>query len=245
MTLSIFWYNAKSMSPFLRILENEVQLAALAFLGVVYFIRVLWLLRFRSGRPRTWPAGSASRGVRVSLANVAMPWAMESTRKDLFFYAQFVVFHIGVAASIGATFIVPYAPAVFRIKAVVLLFQVVIGAAFIAGLWRLYRRLSDPALRLVSSADDYASIVLMIAYFASAVLAVPNTPEKAEWPLAAFFGLTAFFLVYVPFSKIGHYLYYPFTRYFLGRTLGHRGSFPAPAADDPRSGRVRVGGGAA
>lgn len=233
------------MSPTLRILENEIQLAALAFMGFIYFIRVLWLFRFRSRRPRTWPAGSASKGVRVSLANVAMPWAMESTRTDLLFYAQFVVFHIGVAASIAATFIIPYAPGVFRIKAVVLAFQIVIGAAFLVGLRRFYRRLSDPALRLVSSADDYVSIILMIVFFASAILAVPNTPENAEGPLMAFFALTAFFLVYVPFTKIGHYLYYPFTRYFLGRTLGHRGSFPAPAANGSKTGRVPVGGGAA
>ena len=38
--------------------------------------------------------------------------------------------------------------------------------------------------------------------------------------------LTSFFLLYVPFSKISHYLYYPFTRWYLGKALGHRGSFP-------------------
>ncbi len=42
----------------------------------------------------------------------------------------------------------------------------------------------------------------------------------------SFFILTAFFLIYVPFSKISHYLYYPFTRYYLGKTLGHRGVHP-------------------
>jgi hypothetical protein len=38
--------------------------------------------------------------------------------------------------------------------------------------------------------------------------------------------LTSFFLLYVPFSKISHYLYYPFTRIYIGRALGHRGSYP-------------------
>jgi hypothetical protein len=38
--------------------------------------------------------------------------------------------------------------------------------------------------------------------------------------------MTAFFLIYVPFSKISHYLYYPFTRYYLGKSLGYRGVFP-------------------
>jgi hypothetical protein len=30
----------------------------------------------------------------------------------------------------------------------------------------------------------------------------------------------------VPFSKISHYLYYPFTRYYLGKSLGYRGVYP-------------------
>jgi hypothetical protein len=44
--------------------------------------------------------------------------------------------------------------------------------------------------------------------------------------LIAFFGLTAFFLVYVPFSKISHYVYWPFIRYYVGKHLGHRGAYP-------------------
>jgi hypothetical protein len=66
----------------------------------------------------------------------------------------------------------------------------------------------------------------MIVYFAAAAMAVPNRVAAAEWPLILFFGLTAFFLIYVPFSKISHYLYYPFARFLLGKTLGHRGVYP-------------------
>ena len=47
-----------------------------------------------------------------------------------------------------------------------------------------------------------------------------------EMYLVAYLLLTSFFLLYVPFSKISHYLYYPFTRFWLGRMLGHRGTFP-------------------
>jgi hypothetical protein len=85
--------------------------------------------------------------------------------------------------------------------------------------------LTDPAIKLISSWDDYFSLVLMILYFAIAFFAIPNNYQRSEWPLILFFALTAFFLVYVPFSKIGHYLYYPFTRFFLGRTMGHRGVY--------------------
>lgn len=214
------------MSPFLRVLENEVQIAALAFLVIVYTIRVVWLLRFKARRERTLAAGSERSGVLYSLASVAMPWAMESTRKKPGFYLQFVFFHIGVAAAIAATFIIPYAPSLFTVRPVVWAFRISIGAACVIGLMRLYRRIADPKIRLISTADDFVSLILMILFFAAGVLAVPNQYRRSEWPLVLFFGLTAFFLIYVPFSKIGHYLYYPFARIFLGRTLGHRGVFP-------------------
>jgi hypothetical protein len=47
-----------------------------------------------------------------------------------------------------------------------------------------------------------------------------------QWCRLIYFVLTAFFLIYVPFSKISHYLYYPFTRYYFGKTMGHRGIYP-------------------
>jgi nitrate reductase gamma subunit len=214
------------MSAFLKIFENEVQIAALAFLALVYAGRLAWIFHFRTRKDRTFAAGRASVGAGFSLMNIAMPWAMESTRKRPGFYAQFVIFHLGVTAAIAGTFIIPYAPGLFEVRAIVVIFQVIIAAAFCVGLLRLARRLTNPVLRSVSSPDDYFSLILLILWFAAAVLAVPNEPEKTEWPLILYFGLTAFFLVYVPFSKICHYLYYPFTRYYLGRSLGHRGAFP-------------------
>ena len=50
---------------------------------------------------------------------------------------------------------------------------------------------------------------------------------ESEGNMIAYLFATSFFLIYVPFSKISHYLYYPFTRFWIGRTLGHRGSMPA------------------
>ncbi len=215
------------MSDTLRLMENEVQLAALAFMVVVYVLRVVWLMRFRRTRERTFAEGRASRGAGLSLMNIALPWAMESTRRKPLFYLQFVIFHLGVTAAITATFIIPYNPEFFENPVAVRGFQAIIGAAFFVGLYRLWRRLRDPRIRAISTPDDYASLILMIAYFAAGILAVPNDAARSEAPLLIFFGLTALFLVYVPFSKIGHYLYYPFARVFLGRALGHRGVLPA------------------
>jgi nitrate reductase gamma subunit len=212
-----------AMSRTLSILENDVQIIALLFMASVYCLRLIWLFRFRSAPERTYPAGSAAAGVGWSMLNVAMPWAMESTRRKPFFYVQFVIFHIGVVLAVTATVVIPYRPALFESMLIVRVFQIALGAAFAVGVMRLYRRLTTPALRLISTADDYLSLALMIVFFLSGIIAMPSRTAGGEWPRIAFFALTAFFLVYVPFSKICHYLYYPFTRFYLGRMQGHRG----------------------
>ncbi|MFH2012533.1 MAG: hypothetical protein ABIJ37_07545 [Pseudomonadota bacterium] len=214
------------MSEFLRILEDEVQIVALAFMAMVYTIRLIWMFRFKAGKEVTTSVGSPRVGAVYSLMNVAMPWAMESARKNLSFYVQFVIFHLGVLMAITATFILPYWPEFFEPEYIVRIFQLSMGAAFAVGLIRLIRRITSPVMRLISTPDDYFSVALLTVWFAAGVFALPNTYEVSEWPLIIFFSLTTLFLIYVPFSKISHYLYYPFTRYFLGKTMGHRGVFP-------------------
>jgi nitrate reductase gamma subunit len=103
-----------------------------------------------------------------------------------------------------------------------------LGAAFLIGLFRIVRRFTLPHLRLISSPDDYFAVIMLTGWFLSGLLAQAHVLGwlRSELFLVAFLLATSFFLIYVPFSKISHYLYYPFTRYWLGRSLGHRGSMP-------------------
>ncbi len=217
------------MSPLLDFAENELQLFALGFMAVVYILRIRWVLRYKAGRDRQAPTGSGTtpgKGAVYSLFNIAMPWSMESTRQKIIFYIQFVIFHLGAAAAIGMSFLIPYAPRVMESAWVVGTFQGILGAASLIGVYRLYRRLTDRVMRLLSTPDDIFSLLLLTAFYFVADLAAPNRPDQGEGLLLAYFFMTAFFLVYVPFSKISHYLYYPFTRYYFGRTMGHRGVYP-------------------
>jgi nitrate reductase gamma subunit len=113
-----------------------------------------------------------------------------------------------------------------EIGGVTLALQLLIGIACLVGVLRIVRRTRDPYMRAISSPDDHFSLWLLTVWFFFAFLAVPNSTAMGEWHLLTYFILTAFFLVYVPFSKISHYLYYPFTRYYVGKTLGYRGVFP-------------------
>lgn len=216
------------MSETLHFAEHTLQEIALLIMAIVYTTRLIWLTRFKAGKERQAPTGVGStqprRSVIYSWANIAMPWAMESTRTKFILYVQFVIFHLGVVAAIGLSFVIPYAPGLLNSAELVL--QIVIGLACLIGVYRIIRRAGSVYMRAISTPDDYFSLILLTVWFFFAFLSVPNSTASSEWHLLTYFILTAFFLLYVPFSKISHYLYYPFTRYYLGRTMGRRGVFP-------------------
>ncbi len=211
-----------------------IHWAALCVMAVVYTTRIAWLLRFKKTKDRS-PAGgggrtSPKRGAYYSLANVAMPWSMESTRKGFGFYLSFVFFHLGVVAGIALAFLSTVAKGFVALPLVGYTFGGLTALACVIGVGRLIRRLTVPHVRLISTPDDFFSLCMLIVWFAlgtvtqAYLLGVPRFADDIY--LIAYLYLTSFFLLYVPFSKISHYLYYPFTRWWIGKALGHRGSFP-------------------
>ncbi len=161
---------------------------------------------------------------------------MESTRKPkgFIFYLSFVIFHLGVVAGIALAFVSTIAPDFLRIPAVAW----IDGGVPRRGLPGRRSTGSSggclrPLMRLISTPDDYFSLFMLTAWFGLGAVH-PGLPRWAsggstsENLLVAYLFLTSFFLLYVPFSKISHYLYYPFTRTWIGRALGHRGSYPVP-----------------
>ena len=108
------------------------------------------------------------------------------------------------------------------------------------GILRFIRRLTVPVIRMISSPDDIFSVALLTVWLALSFVMAGQAPAFAvakgqlaatavklnESPIVMYYIVTSFFLVYVPFSKISHYIYYPFSRWYLGRTMGHRGVYP-------------------
>jgi nitrate reductase gamma subunit len=221
----------ESTTGLLHVAET-VHWAALATMGVVYTLRLIWIFRFKAGKDRSAPGGGGrvtARSAAVhSLMNVAMPWEMESTRKNMPFWISFVLFHLGVAAGIALAFVSSIAPALVTLPAVGYVVIALTGTAFAVGLLRIVRRVAFAYMRLISTPDDYFSLAMLTVWFVLASLAQASLLGMLSgdhW-LVAFLFATSFFLVYVPFSKISHYLYYPITRWYIGKALGHRGSYP-------------------
>jgi len=76
------------MSGFLYFSEHTLQEVALAIMAIVYTLRIIWFLPFTAGKERLGQTGSVqptpTKGFVYSWANIAMPWAMESTRTKRF-----------------------------------------------------------------------------------------------------------------------------------------------------------------
>ena len=172
------------VSPFTRILMDQVQIVALLFMATMYVLKVRWLLSYPAAKERTPPRGDHDKAIRYAYLTLAMPWELESTRRQWPRYLEFVFFHLGAAVCILSTFILPYWPQVLAGK----------GTMALLNFW------------------------LVTAFFA--------VGQQSEAWLVAFFGTTTFFLIYVPFSKISHYLLWPFIRYYQGKHFGHRGVYP-------------------
>jgi hypothetical protein len=219
-------------SALLQFSEDKLQLIALSFMALIYILKVRWILGFKAGKERQAPTGNprttAKKGAVYSLFNIFMPWSMPSTRQHPLFYLQFGIFHVAVACSITMSIVMPYFPGLIASRLAILGLQTIFALGFLVGLGRLIRRVASPYIRAISTPDDYFSLALLVVWFAFAFKATPNNPQMTEFWLLGYFLLTAFFLFYVPFSKISHYIFYPFTRWYLGKTLGRRGVYPLP-----------------
>jgi nitrate reductase gamma subunit len=222
-------------SPALHTAEI-IHWIALTVMAIVYTLKIRWLLSFKLGADKSAPGNPSQsnkkRGARYSFFNVAMPWSMESTRtpKGFTFYLSFVIFHLGVVAGITLAFVSTVAPDFLRIPAVSRMMMTLIVGAFAVSLYRIGRRTMRPLMRLISTPDDYFSLIMLTVWFALGACTQAYLTGiwgmTSETILIAYLYLTSFFLLYVPFSKISHYLYYPFTRIYIGRALGQRGSYP-------------------
>lgn len=208
----------------LYLLEEPIQFVCLAFMAFMYAVKIRELLKLPGPPEKAELKGDRRAGAIESLTNVVKPWAMESRRTDLFFYAEFAVFHVGAILTIAATLLIPLAPSLM-IPPVTKFFMLFMALAFLVGLRRVRRRVTERRIRSISSPDDYIAIILMTFFMGVGFMTLwrwlDGAPETGwTW---LFFLLTTFFLLYVPFSKISHYILYPLSRIMFGQIFGGRG----------------------
>jgi nitrate reductase gamma subunit len=199
--------------------QHLIHQIGTAILVLLYALRLIVLFRRQPARDLASNAkGEIWRGTMGAFITIVAPWKMESTHKHWTRYVEFVVFHLGVFSDILLSFVITYAPQMLttpvRSGAFVLL-----AASLVAGSLRLYRRATRPEMRVISSPDDYVAMGMVLLFLLTGLLALLGWQAG----IVAYFVIAALFLVYEPFGKIRHYIYYPFARYFYGAAFGRRG----------------------
>ncbi|HLC34535.1 MAG TPA: hypothetical protein VJJ70_06000 [Anaerolineales bacterium] len=200
--------------------------AALAGLAIcVAGLGLRWRKSMERARPRDLaPArGSGMAGVAYAFTAGMMPWAKESTRLHWAAYIRGIGFHVGIFAGLPLLAASPWwglLPHVGRLG-----LGTMLGLGAVLGAVGIVMRLREPILRALSTADDYAAIVLVSLFLALEAAALAS----AAWMPAMYLG-AGILLAYIPLGKIRHCLYFFFARAFFGQFVGRRAVIHPPAS---------------
>lgn len=196
--------------------------AGIFVVGVVWHIFSVWRLGGKRDLsvPRTQPASGI---VRTNLAHFFPSGTF--LKRTWFQVVGGYLFHIGLFA-----LLLFGAPHVEFLRERILgfgwpafpdwLFVLAAEAAF-AGLIMLYlRRLLDPVLRLISSANDHASSILVFVVMLTGCMALAE--DSVALRLLHMSTVEAL-LVYFPFSRLMHTFMFAYSRGYTGFVYGRRG----------------------
>jgi hypothetical protein len=152
------------------------------------------------------------------------PWEKESTRLHWMAYFRGILYHVGIFMALGVLFVSPWLD--FMPQPIIWLAILVTAIGAVAGLAGIVMRLAEEDIRVLSLPDDYFSVFLTSLFIALAlaVLLWPGT-------MPVFYIVAAVMLVYIPFSKIRHCVYFFYSKFFFGLGFGHRGVIGQPDSE--------------
>lgn len=216
----IVWENLGNNT---KIVMHQLHYGGLLFMILAYTVKIFQFLRKPAAIEGTPARGNHKKAIQYSYMTLAMPWELESQKHHEFRYIEFALFHLAMAVGIGFAFMVPIFHDFMENPLITIICQIFFILGFFIGISRMGRRIFKADMRRISSPDDYFCLLLLTLWMLTGIFA---SPLKSEPWLFRYYCMATFFLFYVPFSKISHYVYYPFIRYYVGKHFGHRGTFP-------------------
>jgi hypothetical protein len=186
----------------------------ICLVGIGLRLREIFNRPFKTDLSR--PRGQERKGVLYAFTLGMAPWEKESTRIHWIAYLRGIFFHVGIFTGLLVVLVSPWLAAIPQV--VIWLAVAVTGAGAVFGFAGIYIRLHGPNERLLSLPDDYVSVALT-SLFVGLVCLTLLVPAA----LPSLYLLTALTLIYIPFSKIRHCVYFFYSKFFFGRHFGHRG----------------------
>ena len=199
-----------------------VWIAFLIFiLGGLY--RLIWMIRFSKKEKVIHPYMSLRHSLR-SLLHWSVPFGARNMRLRPFFTILSFLFHICLLALplfvLGHTLLwkESWGIRIWNIPenlANVMTVMVIVAVVFFT-----LRRTSDPAVRYVTYWSDFLLLAVAVAPFATGLLAYYQVFDyRTVITIHMFTG--ALWLAAIPFTRIVHMLFFPFTRAYMGSEFGY------------------------
>ena len=194
-------------------------------LGGAY--RLYWLITYSKKDKVVHPYMSLKYGLR-SLMHFSLPFGARVMRLRPFFTIISFLFHICLVITpifaLGHTLLwrESWGINLWSLPdwlATLMAAYVVLGVVFFA-----LRRIADPKVRYVTSWKDYLLLTIVVAPFATGIMAHYQLFDY-QVMIVLHIVTGALWLVVIPFTRIVHMLFYPFTRAYMGGEFGYvRGS---------------------
>ncbi|GAB4545993.1 MAG: hypothetical protein Kow0063_40230 [Anaerolineae bacterium] len=187
--------------------------------GIALQIRNIMIRPYRQDLSRA--RGDVRRGVLYAFTLGMAPWEKESTRRHWLAYFRGIFYHLGIFMAFAVLLVSPWLSIIPQPFIWLAMLVTASGAVF--GFAGIVMRLTEEDTRVLSVPDDYFSVFLASLFVALAFLTllVPAV-------LPIFYIVAAVLLVYIPFSKIRHCVYFFYSKFFFGLSFGHRGVIGQP-----------------
>jgi hypothetical protein len=189
---------------------------SLLFAVVGVGIRIAHFMSFADPADPSPPKASARKGVIYTFTVGMLPWKKESARLHPVVYLRGASLHIGIFTSIilvVTSLAVDWGSISGRIA-----FSPFLALGVLAGIAALVARFQDRNLRVISRADDYISLVLVILVLLVGFVWILDGVNRT-----IFWGVVSATCLYLPWSKVPHVAYFFFSRTVFGIMFGRRG----------------------
>ena len=203
----------------LALFTQITALVALAITVLAFGQRLRIFNRLLRPVEQAKPKGNTRLGILYAFTLGMAPWSKESTRRHWASYLRGVAFHLSIFLCLMILLASQWIPSLPAYWKSLLALGAGLGALF--GLIGLVARFVEHNLKTLSTPDDYFAVALVSLFKATTALWLIF---PAIQPL--FYLISAFLLVYAPFGKIRHCIYFAYSRLFYGKFIGSHSVLP-------------------
>ncbi len=175
----------------------------------------------KRGRPVDYSkkSGNTSSAILYSYTGAMNPAFKESAYLNLPYYIAGVVYHLGTF--LGLLLFILFLAQININEGVKPVSAVLLFTGAACGVAILLKRISDKKVRLLSTFDDYLSNILVTTFQVTAGLALLFPHSEPFYFLTA-----SLMLIWLPFGKLKHVIYFFAARFHLGYFYGWRNVWP-------------------